>query len=86
MFGQYNVEKFSEIIVFFVDGQYFYIDGYEFINLIFVVEIRSLDLYIFDNIIVFFWYYMNGVGVGELRVVLVDWYGGIKIVWIKFGR
>lgn len=29
---------------------------------------------------------MNGVGVGELRVVLADRYGGTKTVWTKSGR
>lgn len=68
------------------NGQYLYIDGHEFINSTFAAEIRSPDLYILDNTTVSFWYHMNGVGVGELRVVLADRYGGTKTVWTKSGR
>lgn len=55
-------------------------------NSTFAAEIRSPDLYILDNTTVSFWYHMNGVGVGELRVVLADRYGGTKTVWTKSGR
>nr|XP_022333227.1 MAM and LDL-receptor class A domain-containing protein 1-like [Crassostrea virginica] len=68
------------------NGQYLYINGHEFINTTLSAEIRSPELYILDNTTVTFWYHMNGVGVGELRVVLIDRYGGSKIVWVKSGR
>lgn len=74
------------IFIHFVDGQYLYINGHEFINTTLSAEIRSPELYILDNTTVTFWYHMNGVGVGELRVVLIDRYGGSKVVWVKSGR
>ncbi|XP_048733954.2 MAM and LDL-receptor class A domain-containing protein 1-like isoform X1 [Ostrea edulis] len=68
------------------DGQYLYIDGHEFLNTSLAAEIRSPELYILSNTTLSFWYHMNGVGVGDLRVVLVDRYQNRKIAWVKSGR
>ncbi|XP_021362287.1 MAM and LDL-receptor class A domain-containing protein 1-like [Mizuhopecten yessoensis] len=68
------------------NGSYVYVSGYDSQGPQSVAILSSPALYLSWPVTLSFWYHMNGVGIGNLSLLVTDKYGNQRTVWNKHGR
>ncbi|XP_069138163.1 thyroid hormone-induced protein B-like isoform X3 [Argopecten irradians] len=68
------------------NGSYVYISGEESRGPQSVAILSSPSFYLTNPVVLSFWYHMNGVGIGNLSVLVINKYGDRRTIWSKHGR
>ncbi|XP_033749866.1 MAM and LDL-receptor class A domain-containing protein 1-like [Pecten maximus] len=68
------------------NGSYVYVSGGDSQGPQTVAILSSPSFYLTSPTVFSFWYHMNGVGIGNLSLLVTDMYGDRVILWSKHGR